>query len=297
MWFSLATRTRFLRGSYERKLAEFFSGGIQPGEVFWDAGAHFGYYTLLAAKAGARVHAFEPHAANRAFLDAHVRWNRLAGRVKVHACALGESDGRVEFGAGRGSGSRTLGTGPRAVEVRSPDSLVAAGECEPPDWLKVDVQGSEEQVLAGGERVLRGASCAVACATHGPDLHERCTFRLEALGYRVLSGTARRVILAFGPGRAVPDVDVGLLGDERRSLGWTHAYSFCFRSPLRPPVAARRRAPIPSCSLRPFRDTYTRWTARPSTGPGSTSGSWRRARSPRPMPRAASRLPECPPAA
>ena len=209
MWFSLATRTRFLRGSYERKLAEFFQGGIQPGEVFWDAGAHFGYYTLLAAKAGARVHAFEPHAANRAFLEAHVRWNRLGDRVTVHACALGASDGRVEFGAGRGSGSRTLGTGPRAVEVRSISSLVAAGECESPDWLKVDVQGSEEQVLAGGERVLREASCGVACATHGPDLHERCTTRLEALGYVVLSGTARRVILAFGPGRAVPDVDVG----------------------------------------------------------------------------------------
>jgi FkbM family methyltransferase len=208
MWFSLATRTRFLRGSYERKLAEFFRSEIKAGEVFWDAGAHFGYYTLLAARAGARVHAFEPHAANRAFLEAHVRWNGLAGRVTVHACALGAWDGRVEFGAGRGSGSRTLGTGPRAVEVRSLDSLVAAGECEPPDWLKLDVQGSEENVLAGGEHVLRDASCAVACATHGPGLHERCARRLRALGYAVLSGTARRVILAFGPGRPVPDVDV-----------------------------------------------------------------------------------------
>jgi FkbM family methyltransferase len=209
LWFSLATRTRFLRGSYERKLAEFLWEEIQPGAVFWDAGAHFGYYTLLAAKAGARVHAFEPHGANRAFLEAHVRWNRFADRVTVHACALGESDGRIGFGAGRGSGSRKLGAGPRTVAVRSVDSLVGAGACEPPDWLKIDVQGSEERVLAGGEGVLRGACCAVACATHGPDLHERCVARLEALGYTVLSGTARRVILAFGPGRAVPDLDVG----------------------------------------------------------------------------------------
>ncbi len=208
LWFGLATRTRFLRGSYERKLAEFFQDRIQPGEVFWDAGAHFGYYTLLAAKAGARVHAFEPHADNRAFLEAHVRWNRFIDRVTVHACALGDADGRVGFGAGRGSGSRTLGTGPRAVAVRSISSLVAAGEAAPPDWLKVDVQGSEEAVLAGSEDVLRGAPCAVACATHGPALHERCAARLEALGYTVLSGEARRVILAFGPGRPVPDVDV-----------------------------------------------------------------------------------------
>jgi FkbM family methyltransferase len=209
LWFSLATRTRFLRGSYERKLAEFFAAEIRPGEVFWDAGAHFGYYTLIAAKAGARVHAFEPHAANRAFLEAHVRWNRFSDRVTVHACALGDADGQVGFGAGRGSGSRTLGTGPQDVAVRSISSLVAAGEAEPPAWMKIDVQGSEESVLVGGEDVLRGAACAVACATHGPALHERCTTRLEAFGYTVLSGTARRVILAFGPGRAVPEVDVG----------------------------------------------------------------------------------------
>ena len=51
MWWSLATRTRFLRGVYEPEQAELTSRLLGSGDVFWDIGAHFGYYTLLASRA------------------------------------------------------------------------------------------------------------------------------------------------------------------------------------------------------------------------------------------------------
>jgi len=211
MRFSLATRTRFLRGTYEHRIAELFGREVRPGEVFLDAGAHFGYYTLLAAKAGARVHAFEPHAANLKFLAAHVRWNGLGDHVTIHASALGAADGNAEFGVGRGSGSRSLGAGQGAVEVRSIDSLVASGACEPPDWMKIDVQGAEDDVLAGASETLRNKPCSIACAVHGHVAMDECTARLRDLGYTLLRAKEKSVILAFGPGRAVPDVDVASL--------------------------------------------------------------------------------------
>lgn len=206
MRFSLATRARFLSGTYEPEFAEFLRDWIQPGEVFWDVGAHFGYYTLLAAKAGARVFSFEPLASNRAFLEAHVRWNRID--ATVFPFAIGQKDGRLAFGAGRGSGSRRAGSGPIEVDARSVDSLVATGT-PVPDRLKIDVQGGEADVLAGAERTLREHPCALACATHGTEVHARCMQRLTDYGYTVRA--VRNVILAFAPGVAVPDVDVATL--------------------------------------------------------------------------------------
>jgi len=205
MRFSLASRTRFLRGSYERKMAEFVASQIRPGDVFWDVGAHFGYYTLVAASAGARVHAFEPDPDNRAFLMRHVRWNSLD--ATVHECALGDADGTGQFGGGRGSGGRSLGGGTQPTVVRSMQSLVESGTCERPDFLKIDVQGGEENVLMGASEVLRDAPVILACATHGREIHKRCKERLRELGYEVRSSAERNVILAFGKGRKVPDVD------------------------------------------------------------------------------------------
>lgn len=209
MWFSLASRSRFLRGSYELKMATFVASQIRPGDVFWDVGAHFGYYTLVAAKAGARVHAFEPDPDNRAFLTRHVRWNSLD--AVVHECALGDADGTGTFGGGRGSGGRSVGGGERPIAIRSMKSLVSSGTCERPDFLKIDVQGGEVNVFMGACDVLRDAPIIIACASHGREIHERCKEGLSEIGYELRSNADRNVILAFGKGRSVPDVDAAAL--------------------------------------------------------------------------------------
>ncbi|MHC4938487.1 MAG: FkbM family methyltransferase [Planctomycetota bacterium] len=206
MKFSLASRTRFLRGSYERRMAEFVATQIRPGDVFWDVGAHFGYYTLVAANAGARVHAFEPDPDNRKFLERHVRWNRLDARV--HAVALGENDGTATFGGGRGSGGRSIGGGSLEVEVRRADALVESGAVERPDFVKIDVQGAEESVLRGARAVLSAAPIGAVMATHGRKIRSNCVAMLAELGYEVRSSVQHNVIVAFGPGRPMPDIDV-----------------------------------------------------------------------------------------
>jgi hypothetical protein len=52
-------RTVYFTGTYEPELVRFLSG-LRPGEVFADVGAHMGAHALVAARAGARVVAFEP---------------------------------------------------------------------------------------------------------------------------------------------------------------------------------------------------------------------------------------------
>ena len=99
--FSLPTRARFLRGDYELPQATFTEQVVRPGEVFWDLGAHCGYYTLLSARAtaagigGGVVHAFEPSPANLWFLRQHVAWNKLSD-VHIHSLATNASEKRSD---------------------------------------------------------------------------------------------------------------------------------------------------------------------------------------------------------
>ena len=209
MWFSLFTRQRFLRGTYEPAFAEFMAANIEKGCVFWDVGAHFGYYTLLASRTAGTIHSFEPGAENRRYLTAHVRWNGL-DQVTIHDCALAAEEGEANFGGGRGPGAHRLGRGDERVVVKTIDGIVAGGVA-PPDWLKIDVQGAEAQVLEGARATLASHPASVACATHSPEIHATCVNTFEAIGYRVMDSPSTKVVMAFGPGRPIPDFDVTTL--------------------------------------------------------------------------------------
>lgn len=213
MWFSLFTRQRFLRGDYEPEFAAFLAAHVEAGGVFWDVGAHFGYYTLLAARAvgpGGTVHSFEPGSENRRYLTAHVRWNAL-DQVTIHDCALAGEEGEAAFGGGRGPGAHRLGQGEERVAVRTLDGLVESGVAPAPDWIKIDVQGAEAGVLEGARRTFASHPASVACATHSPEIHRTCVDLLAGLGYRVMDSPSTKVVLAFGPGRRIPDFDVTAL--------------------------------------------------------------------------------------
>ena len=130
---------------------------IRPGDVMWDVGAHHGYVTLCAARrvgAAGEVHAFEPSASNRQALRRHVGWNRLHN-VTVHDCALAAEDGEASFGGRGSSKTMSLGRGEERVQVRRADTLLDRGVIALPTFVKVDVEGAEEEAIAGAAELLR----------------------------------------------------------------------------------------------------------------------------------------------
>jgi FkbM family methyltransferase len=169
-------RCTYWFGSWEPPLSEWIRRALQPGDVFVDVGANFGYYTLLAARAvapGGSVVAVEasPSTAHR-LLD-NIARNRVQNVRVVQAAAVAEH-GAVPFY--RASNDAENSTVPRrgvepAGEVRAlplPD-LLTETELRRTRVIKIDVEGGELAVLRGlrpAAEALRGDAVIAVEAHH-----------------------------------------------------------------------------------------------------------------------------------
>lgn len=175
-------------GSYEFQKQKLFAESAATARVVWDIGAHVGFYTLLASIGvgqKGRVFAFEPSPRNLAFINDHLRLNRCHN-VEVCPFAVSDRKGTMSFEEGPGSSMGHIGDqGSLTVQVIALDDLVDAGAIEPPDLVKIDVEGEEVRALQGAERVLTTARPTIFLATHSPDLHRTCTEWLQARKYHL----------------------------------------------------------------------------------------------------------------
>jgi len=173
-------------GSYEYDKRQLFERMVAPGSVVYDIGAHAGFYTLLSSVLvgpRGRVVAFEPLKQNLAYLNEHLRLNRIQN-VTVIDAAVSDAPGTASFKAGPQTYTGRLETGGDAmVRTVSLDLLTRAGDVPPPDLLKIDVEGSELRVLKGAQSILKTARPIIFLETHGTQMHEACAALLEASGY------------------------------------------------------------------------------------------------------------------
>lgn len=145
---------------------------IAPGEVLWDIGAAFGQFALYAGRRGVRVAAFEPKATSYGLLVEHVALNGLGGQVTPLCLALSDATGPTAIhlhGLDPGGALNTLqgsvnqfGEAPSAflqpVFAARMDDAVALYGLPAPQHVKLDVDGIEPWILAGGAETLKGVS-------------------------------------------------------------------------------------------------------------------------------------------
>jgi FkbM family methyltransferase len=146
-----------------RRLRRFYSQFVQPGALCFDIGAHLGSRSRAFLELGARVVAVEPQPRCAAYLQA--RW---AGerRFTLIPKAVGAQPGSATLHINRknptistlaadswrramaAAAARREGWDHRVeVDVTTLDQLIEAYGL--PDFCKVDVEGFEEQALAG----------------------------------------------------------------------------------------------------------------------------------------------------
>jgi FkbM family methyltransferase len=144
-------------GLHEFEDMAFVLHALRPGDLFIDVGANVGSYTLLAAGgAGADCLSFEPHPGTFAHLLDNVRLNDLQSRVDARNVALGARHSSARLTADQDTTNHILTDSPAeksSIEIRV--EPLDAFASRTPEVIKIDVEGFETEVLAGGERVLR----------------------------------------------------------------------------------------------------------------------------------------------
>jgi FkbM family methyltransferase len=140
----------------ERRMADLFEQAVPPRGFVLDVGAHLGYFTLLAARRGADVIAFEPNPRTLAHLRANIAANDAAARVTVVPKALAAAAGRRPFHLSLAGDTSSLHEQDETVaavdvEVTTADAVVGPRAV---DVIKLDVEGSEVAALTGARNTI-----------------------------------------------------------------------------------------------------------------------------------------------
>jgi FkbM family methyltransferase len=170
----LASHTRALelcaRMNRETEILDFIDE-CAPGSILYDLGACEGRFAIYAALRGIRCYAFEPEALNFQTLLENMELNGAEVRRLLaplnYAVGRTSQPGTIGIGqpwAGghhrvvKGTGRVDLTFAPvleQEIEIVSLDGLIGAGDLPPPDYLKVDVDGSELAFIEGSAATLR----------------------------------------------------------------------------------------------------------------------------------------------
>jgi FkbM family methyltransferase len=154
----------WIHSDYRRDEEPLFEKYLRKGDVVVDVGANVGLLTLLSSVLvgnSGKVFSIEANPRVFRYLAGNIAANRLENVVSFNV-ALGEEEGHVLFSDERwdevsGVVSRNDNGRPINIAVRKLDSLpIAASKI---NLLKIDVEGYEKYVIAGGTQVIQNTEC------------------------------------------------------------------------------------------------------------------------------------------
>ncbi|MBA2347556.1 MAG: FkbM family methyltransferase [Solirubrobacterales bacterium] len=196
---------QLLRGELEVPVQEALRRSLPEGGVLWDVGANVGFFSLLGARLvgeAGRVVAWEPVTAVAELAREAALRSGLEARVEVRSEAVGAAVGSEELlvcedasWSHLASRGNVAGTRVTEVSVTTLDAALSGG-ARPPDVVKLDVEGSEADVLRGGRELL---------ASHGPvlviELHDTAA---EVCDLLAAAGYLAERLDGQGPARDAP---------------------------------------------------------------------------------------------
>jgi FkbM family methyltransferase len=167
----------------EEGLTAAFIRLIQPGNIVFDVGAHFGYFSLLACTLvgeKGHVHSFEPTPSTFAVLQSNLQ---SRSNVTLNNCAVYSSDTEMQFDdfgvqfsaynslvQSRLHESLRLQVKPTACKVSAItlDGYIARTG-QSPDFIKIDAENVELSILQGMQQTLAGTRRPMISLEVGPD--------------------------------------------------------------------------------------------------------------------------------
>jgi FkbM family methyltransferase len=147
-------------GQRDMHVFRFWQRALKPGAVFFDVGANIGLYAVPACQvvgAAGRVVCFEAHPSTYAFLARNLARN-CNGTVTAENMAVGSGPGEIQIAFdARNPGETHIARGDErgdTVPMMALDDYCARKEIRRVDYLKIDVEGYETEVLRGAQRII-----------------------------------------------------------------------------------------------------------------------------------------------
>jgi FkbM family methyltransferase len=203
---------------HERAVAHYLAERVASGQCCFDVGANIGLYVLQLARWSApagQIVAFEPNPSTLEVLKAHVRMNGLDSRVTIVPMAAGSSVGTAPlFDTTAGSGLSRIGSAHPGVAaavtpVTTPVTTIdeyCRSSGRVPDWMLIDVEGYEYEVLLGAADTLRRHRPRVIVELHQ---HVSSEASREA-GLRLLDDLGLEPVVVPGSGEGRSETTVSL---------------------------------------------------------------------------------------
>lgn len=162
----------------------------KPGDTVLDIGAAFGSYTLPALVAGARVVCFSPADFDTELLEKNLSLNpEFAARCLVVRDGLYSGNGWFDPDHCKFQDRMpSIANKASWLQVRSLDSFLEERPgIDRVDWMKLDVEGAEYEVLQGAINCLTRdyPSVLIECHKfHDPNMETKVIGLMEGLGYK-----------------------------------------------------------------------------------------------------------------
>jgi FkbM family methyltransferase len=183
----------------EDGIIEYFTP--KQGDIVVDIGAHMGRYTIISSKrvgTNGKVVAIEAHPGNFEMLNRNIKLNQLTNVIPLNYAVYSKETKIKLYVPGEESGytvyntimSNRTGNEDKFVEVNANtlDYLLQLNQIreEEVNWIKIDVEGAEFEVLKGAANVLsKSKDIALLIEVHGPDNYRPVVEFLNLYNFKI----------------------------------------------------------------------------------------------------------------
>lgn len=166
-----------LSSEQEIRLAKFFIKNLTEKAIFYDIGAHCGFYSVLAQQFlyGGEIHAFEPVPKIFNLLQKNLLQNNLSkqNEIFLNALALSNRNEEIDFYEDLQGGGRSTSSLSNLVsdlnyppfKKRMVNAITLDEYCSKhlsPNFLKIDIEGGEQNMVEGGIETFKNTNPIIA---------------------------------------------------------------------------------------------------------------------------------------
>ena len=184
--------------NHEDDIIEHFTP--KQGDIVVDIGAHMGRYTIISSKrvgTNGKVVAIEAHPGNFEMLNRNIKLNQLTNVIPLNYAVYSKETKIKLYLPEEDSGytiyntimSNRAGTEDKFVEVNANtlDCLLQLDQIrEEVNWVKIDVEGAEFEVLKGATNVLsKSKDIALLIEVHGSDNYKPILNFLNLYNFKI----------------------------------------------------------------------------------------------------------------